>query len=105
MNRKDIAFLFATMAAIVVIVIVAIVIAYNAPRVPPVSGYISAKNIHPEYYPAFPDTPYVNVLVITGKDGRHHYTWVVDDETYDLYRVGDNVTKWVRKEPPEVTDE
>lgn len=105
MNGKDIAFLLITLGIVAVIAIGAIVFAYNAPRLPPMSGYISGKDIHPEYYPVYPDTPYVKVLVITGTDGQHHCTWVVDDETYDLYCVGDNVTRWVRKVPPEVTDD
>lgn len=104
MSGKEIAFLFVTIGIVAVVAIGGIILAYNAPRLPPMSGYISEKDIHPAYYPAFPDTPYVKVLVITGTDGRHHCSWVVDDETYDLYCVGDPVTKWVRKAPPEVVE-
>lgn len=86
-----------------VLVIIAIILtlaaagyaAYMFTNPPPMTGHISGKTYHPAYFPALDDTPWVRVLTITSADGTRSCTWVVDEDTYNSYSVGDNVKRGV----------
>lgn len=60
----------------------------------PMTGYIDSKTVHPQYYPANHTTPLVYALGITSEDGRRATTWIVDEETYNAYTLGDEVRRW-----------
>ena len=57
----------------------------------PMTGYIDSKTHHPAYFPANDDTPWVYSLGITSTDGKRSTVWVVDENTYYRYSVGDKV--------------
>lgn len=59
----------------------------------PMTGHIDCKNHHPAYFPADDDTPWVYTLGITSTDGRRSTVWVVDENTYYRYSIGDQVTR------------
>lgn len=59
----------------------------------PMTGYIDSKTHHPKYFPATDDTPWVYTLGITSTDGRRSTVWVVDENTYYRYSIGDLVKK------------
>lgn len=77
-------------------------LAYAAPGMPPMTGYITVKSFHPEYYPATALTPWVYELIITSPDGQRGQTWRVDMETYNSYTEGDYVERGVRKNTGDV---
>ena len=90
MNGKSIAVI-----AVILIVVVALSAAYKVSNPPPMTGHISEKTYHPASYPARDDTPWVRVLTITSADGTRACSWVVDEDTYNRYSVGDNVKRGV----------
>lgn len=57
----------------------------------PMSGNISRKTCHPEYYPNGIDTPVVYCLCITSNNGKKTTNWTVSKEVFDRYSVGDPV--------------
>lgn len=59
----------------------------------PMTGHIDCKHHHPKYFPANDDTPWVYTLGITSTDGRRSTVWVVDEDTYYRYSIGDKVKK------------
>ena len=59
----------------------------------PMTGYIDCKTHHPKYFPADDDTPWVYTLGITSTDGRRSTVWVVDENTFYRYSVGDKVIR------------
>lgn len=104
MTGKDIAFLLVGVIIIAAVAIMGISLANYEARFPPIDGRVSSKYVYQGYYPAFPDSPVVFVLVITSHDGRQGYSWQVDEETYKIYSVGDIVERGKLK-LPEVTHE
>ena len=59
----------------------------------PMTGHIDSKKYHPARFPVEEDTPWVYALGITSTDGRQATTWIVDEETYNRYSVGDMVIR------------
>lgn len=59
----------------------------------PMTGHIDSKNYHPAYFPVNDDTPWVYALGITSTDGRRATSWIVDEETYNRYSIGDLVKR------------
>ena len=60
----------------------------------PMTGYIDCKTHHPAYFPANYETPWVYTLGITSTDGQRSTVWVVDENTYYRYNIGDKVKRW-----------
>lgn len=58
---------------------------------PPMTGYVSSKNHHPKYFPATHSTPEVYTIGITDVHGQRSVTWIVDEQVWGLYEVGDEV--------------
>ena len=86
--------------AFAVIAIVALIVAiglalYTFTNPPPLTGHISGKDYHPSSYPVTVDTPWVHVLTITTQDGKQSCSWVVDEDTYNSYSIGDSVMRGV----------
>ncbi len=59
----------------------------------PMTGYIDCKTYHPAYYPADIHTPWIYSLGITSTDGRRATTWIVSQEVYESYSVGNLVKR------------
>lgn len=59
----------------------------------PMTGWVDNKTYHPAYYPVDSNTPWVYVLGITSTDGRRATTWIVSQEVYESYSVGDLVKR------------
>lgn len=91
-NRSAVA--FAAIAIVSLIVAIGLAL-YSFSNPPPMTGHISGKNHHPVSYPVTADTPWVYVLSITNPDSRQACTWIVDEDTYDSYSVGDDVKRGV----------
>lgn len=86
--------------AFAVIAIISLIVAiglglYMLTNPPPLTGRISGKDYHPSSYPVMADTPWVHVLTITTQDGKQSCSWIVNEDTYNSYSVGDNVTRGV----------
>ena len=81
--------------AIISLIVAVLLVTYLSSNPPPMTGYISEKTYHPASFPARDDTPWVHVLSITSKDGTRACSWVVDEDTYNSYSVGDNVKRGV----------
>lgn len=91
-NRSAVAFAIIAICSLIVAIGLAV---YTFSNPPPMTGHISGKNYHPASYPVSTDTPMVYVLTITGEDGKQGCTWVVDEDTYNSYSVGDSVKRGV----------
>lgn len=59
----------------------------------PMTGHIDSKTYHPAYFPVDDDTPWVYSLGITSTDGHRATSWIVDEETFNRYSVGDLVKR------------
>ena len=58
---------------------------------PPMTGHVTSKDCHPAYYPVDDKTPMIYVIGIT--NGNRGVSWVVSEERYQLYEVGDAVSR------------
>lgn len=59
----------------------------------PMTGRIDSKTHHPKYFPANDDTPWVYALGITSTDGKRSTVWIVNENTYYRYSIGDQVKR------------
>lgn len=80
-------------AAVIALVLFVVLITtgVQARNAPPMDGYVTRKSHHPKYYPAFPDTPWVYCIGVTSSDKQRACSWIVDEDTYISYRVGDTI--------------
>lgn len=91
-NRSAVA--FAAVAIVSLIVVIGLAV-YMLSNPPPMTGHISDKAYHPASYPVTAETPWVHVLTITSPDSKQACTWVVNEDTYNSYSVGDTVKRGV----------
>lgn len=56
---------------------------------PPIAGYISSKNAHPQYFPVDQNTPTVYCLGITSHDKHQACSWYVSEKVFNSYNIGD----------------
>lgn len=82
----------AFMLTIIVMIIMMVVYHFIAP--PPMTGYIADKEHYPAYFPTDDPTPEVFVLVITDDSGKRYVSWIVSEERWNLYEIGDRV-EWL----------
>jgi len=95
MQREE-SLLIPFLALIIALVFAVGSVAWNLINPPPMTGTITGKNHHPAYYPADAKTPEVFVLAITDPAGKCCSSWVVSEDRWGLYEVGDTVEWWPR---------
>ena len=88
---------FTVILVIIALLMAALLVTYMSSNPPPMTGHISEKAYHPAHFPARDDTPLVHVLTITSADGTRACSWVVDEDTYNSYSVGDSVKRGVHR--------
>lgn len=86
--------LFPFLLLVVVFVFAIGTVALNLIDPPPMVGIVTDKDRHPAYYPVDANTPEVFVLAITDSAGHRCSSWVVSEERWNLYNVGDPVEWW-----------
>lgn len=81
---------------IVLIILALIAVAlsfYKASNPVPMTGYVTKKTYHPEYFPADDRTPWVYCVVIQDTTATRCASWRVPKEVYDRYTIGQYVKK------------
>lgn len=80
-----------TAVVALVLAVVFIIACIQAKDNPPIDGYVTRKTHHPAYYPVFSGTPWVYCIGITSNDRQRACSWIVDEDTYNSYRIGDAI--------------
>lgn len=95
MQRKDLLVLLVAFVFTITLFL-AIWAAFEIINPPPITGYISGKNRYLAYFPADVNTPEVFHLAITDDSGKLGASWIVSEERWNLYEIGDQVG-WLPK--------
>lgn len=93
MRRKD-SFTLLIAFVITVILIAMLLLAFHMINPPPMTGRVINKNHHPAYFPVDMSTPEVFVLAITDDSGKWCASWIVSEDRWNLYDIGDTV-EWL----------
>lgn len=80
-------------ALIVLALIAAALCFYKSSSPVPMTGYVTDKTYHPEYFPADYQTPWVYCVVIQDETATRCTSWRVSKDVYDRYTVGQYVKK------------
>lgn len=59
--------------------------------VPPGSGYVNGKSIHPAFFPAELCNEMKYCVKITSFDKQQSWSWYVSESVYNSYEVGDYI--------------
>lgn len=82
------------LAAVISLALIAVALCFYKSSSPvPMTGYVTEKTYHPEYFPADYQTPWVYCIVIQDTTATRCTSWRVSKEVYDRYTVGQYVKK------------
>lgn len=82
------------LTVLVILAILAVALSFYTASAPvPLTGYVTDKVYHPQYFPVDYNTPWVYAVVIQDEAATRCTTWYVSKSVYDRYEVGQHVTK------------
>ena len=80
--------------ALIVLLVIAVILSFYTTSAPvPLTGYVTDKVYHPQYFPVDHNTPTVYAVVIQDEAATRCTTWYVPKNVYDRYDIGQHVTK------------